>query len=278
MENKLRVNYYWQWEWPEHGKWQMLEPKHWEWVHDDSLSLDCYIDRGVYKFKNNNKKKIFIALESDGHYKDVHEFVKNNWNLFDYIFTFDLELLKLPNARRSIFGGIWYVSDIEPDQKTKQISFCCSNKTIVPSHLERLKLADIIHDKVDMKGNYYGEYANTKEIYEDYKFSIVFECERTPYYFTEKLLNAFTNRCVPINYGCTDLKSFGFDTNGIIQVTSIDEIIKLINSDFNWDEFYNKPEVRTAIEHNFNQAFKYSRFEDFILETYPDIFNELNRG
>ena len=276
---KLRVNYIWQWDfiWELKGDWQQMPPKNWEWVKDPTTKFDAYIDLGAYKVKNDNRRKIFIAIESGGHYNDLHKWIINNYFLFNYIFTFDKELLKLPNAKFIPIGGIWYVSNIKPEEKTKLISFCCTKKKIIPSHIERIKLANLIYNKVDMMGDYFGSLNTTQEIYEPYKYNIVFECEHTDLYFTEKLINCFTNRTVPINYGCTNLEKFGFDTNGIIQVNSIDEIVQLINSDFDWNGFYDKPEVRKAIEHNYNQAFKYARFEDYILENYPEIITELTR-
>lgn len=271
----VRVNYYWQWDFLPKGTWNDVEPKNWEWVKDTNTPFDCYIDLGAYNVKNDGRKKIFVALESDGHYSELHNWIKQNYSIFNYIFTFDKELLKLPNALPMICGGLWYIGDVMPDDKTKLISFCCSNKRIVPSHLKRLELANMIHDKVDMYGNYFGKYNMPVEFLRDYKYNIVFECENTDLYFTEKLLNCFASRTVPINYGCTNLEKFGFDTRGVIQINNIYEIVNLLNSNFDWNKFYDNPNVREAIEHNYNLSFKYARFEDYILETYPEVFKEL---
>lgn len=246
----------------------------WEWRKNIISPFNVYIDTAVTKAVNDNKKKVAFMSESGGHYEEAHAWLREHYDLFNYIFTFDLETLKLPNAIRIIYGGIWGETENRP--KTKNISFCCSNKRMIPSHLERIKLADMIHDKVDMKGNYLSTPATTADIYEDYRYSIVFECENTPYYFTEKLLNAFVRRCIPINYGCTDLTSFGFDVSAVLQCNTIQDVVDLVNSDFDWKGFYDSH--LDAIEYNRKLAFKYCRFEDRLIYDYPEVIQELCRS
>eukprot|EP00415_Alexandrium_ostenfeldii_P002527 UN2527 len=49
------------------------------------------------------------------------------------------------------------------------------------------------------------------------QFVLVIENSRHPNYFTEKLLDALLARCVPIYWGCENLRDF-FDTEGVIEV------------------------------------------------------------
>ena len=272
MASKIKVNYYCQWE----NNYANNHPENWEWVRNIDTSFDAYIDRGMYKAQNNSKNKIGIIREPGGMFPDVKEWVmkEDNWKLFKYIFTSDPDILNIvPNSKLNIVGGVWYITDIQPSEKNKLISFCCTPKRMIQSHIDRQSLADIIKDKVDMYGGYIGPRATTKEIYEDYKFNIVFEPEHNEYHFSEKILNCFSNKCIPINYGCIDLKRWGFDESGIIQIEKPQDIVDLLNSDFNFNDFYNNH--TEAIEHNYKNCIQYSFFEDWLLKTYPDIFKEL---
>lgn len=269
---KIKVNYYCQWE----TNYDNNHPKNWEWVRNQNTPFDAYIDRGMYKAKNDGKKKIGIIREPAGIFPDVKEWIvkENNWKLFKYIFTSDPDILNiLPNAKQNIIGGVWYVTDKSVLDKTKLVSFCCTTKRMIQSHIDRQKLADSIKDKVDMFGGYIGPKATTKEIYEDYKFNIVFEPEHNEYHFSEKILNCFSNKCIPINYGCTNLKRWGFDESGVIQISNPHEIVDLLNSNFDFNKFYS--DNMNAIEHNFRNCIQYSFFEDWLLNTYSDIFEEL---
>lgn len=146
---------------------------------------------------------------------------------------------------------------------------------MIQSHKDRQKLFDKLYgnSKIDFFGGYRSPRATTKEIYERYKFNIVFEPEHNEYHFSEKILNCFSNKCIPINYGCTNLEKWGFDTSGVIQISDPQEIVDLVNSNFDFDKFYK--EHIDAIEHNYKNCIQYSFYEDWLLETYPEIFDYL---
>ena len=69
---------------------------------------------------------------------NLGEFLKLNYKKFDFIFSFDDEILTLPNAYPMPFVGVWDRNDLP---KTKLISFCCSDKRMCEGHLRRRKLA-----------------------------------------------------------------------------------------------------------------------------------------
>jgi hypothetical protein len=58
------------------------------------------------------------------------------------------------------------------------------------------------------------------KMYEPYKFHIAIENYSTPHYFTEKILNCFLCKTVPIYYGCTN----------ILKYVNKDHVICLSNS------------------------------------------------
>lgn len=61
------------------------------------------------------------------------------------------------------------------------------------------------------------------------QFHIAIENCRSRYYFTEKLIDCFLTDTVPIYWGCKNIGDY-FDTSGIIQVETADELIAACNS------------------------------------------------
>jgi hypothetical protein len=61
------------------------------------------------------------------------------------------------------------------------------------------------------------------------QYHIAIENNRTKNYFTEKLVDCFQTKTIPIYFGCTNIGDY-FDTRGIFQVDSIEEIIHVCNS------------------------------------------------
>jgi hypothetical protein len=85
-------------------------------------------------------------------------------------------------------------------------------------------------------------------------------------YFTEKLIDCFAAHTVPVYWGCPTLKKF-FNTDGIIAVDSLDELVKYTSIiSENGKEIYSKRSVQTAIKENFELAKKYKVAEDWIYE------------
>lgn len=68
----------------------------------------------------------------------------------------------------------------------------------------------------------------TKEPLFDSMFHIAIENTSIANFFTEKIIDCFQTKTVPIYYGCTNIGDF-FNDAGIVQVNSIDEIIEVCN-------------------------------------------------
>lgn len=249
-------------------------PKYIKWSDDGKIEAyqDSFISLGIQN-KNNGKKKIAIITEPrcvwNLFYKcDLSDLLKENQNVFEYIFTFDPVILTFSNARPVPFVGVWDTNDIP---KTKNISMCCSNKSMCEGHLLRKKVADKLKDKVDVLGDYLGPTrASTKDIYGEYKYSIVLENEKDEWYFTEKVLNAFANKCIPIYYGSSKVLDL-FNRDGIIYIKDINDIEKIIDN-LNPNDY---EKHLAAIENNYEKVKDYKCYEDYLYETYKDLLEAL---
>lgn len=155
------------------------------------------------------------------------------------IFTYDEELISLdPSFFKYCPPGSntpWTPeNDYGLHNKTKLVSFLCSNNAMTEGHRYRLSWAERLKDEVDMYGGACGSkqlgghwyhHQPKTEAMNDYMFSIVIENNKTDCYFTEKITDCFANGVIPVYYGSENIRYF--DKNGIINLTEDFDITKL---------------------------------------------------
>ena len=144
-----------------------------------------------------------------------------------------------------------------------------------PLHIERMKLAEMIAGEVDVLGDWNGGPKVTRhDAYAPYKFAVVIENYLDDYWFTEKILNAFSTRTVPIYFGARKI-SKDFDITGIIQVKRLWDIPQVIEDIkvAGVDRVYNNR--RAAIERNFRAVQKYQDFEDWFFKNHEGVIQEI---
>lgn len=191
---------------------------------------------------------------------------------FDFILTHDKELLdKYPDRTKfTVFGGTWINTKnygIHP--KTKEVSMVYSDKQYLTGHKLRHQVASTVKD-IDLYGRgTVRPIAYKEEALIDYRYSIVIENSKTDNYFTEKLIDCLLVGTVPIYWGCTNLDAF-FDTRGIIQVSSLEEIAEVV-ANLNESNYISRMEY---IQNNFSIAQDYAITEDWM---YENVFKELLR-
>ena len=91
-------------------------------------------------------------------------------------------------------------------------------------------------------------------------------------YYTEKILDCFANKVIPVYWGCTNIDKF-FDKNGIINVshlTNIEKIIDVIN-DLSENDYTDR---HKSILNNYNLAMKCMSFNEH--KKGRDIVNKIN--
>lgn len=86
-------------------------------------------------------------------------------------------------------------------------------------------------------------------------------------YFTEKIMDCFLLKTIPIYWGCSNIDDF-FNPKGIIKFTNVDDFIYIIN---NLDENYYNEHLK-AIEDNFQIAAKFMDYEEKIISNIIEIF------
>lgn len=239
--------------------------------------IDCYNDNFVQECKGEGKN-IALLLEPRSMIGSAYDYVYDHQNYFKYIFTHDSKLLTLPQSRIFNWSDIWLETNSD---KTKGISLCTSHKDWCPLHHARLELANYYIDKPEVDV-FCGEWVTPDkpsvkpdDYLEHYKFSIVIENDIDEFWFTEKILNCFSTKTVPIYVGATKIYEL-FDADGIIQVNDYHDIPRIIEH-LNIDEAY--ANRKNAIEHNFKAIEPYKvKWKHRFFNHYGLLLEDLQNG
>jgi hypothetical protein len=98
-------------------------------------------------------------------------------------------------------------------------------------------------------------------------FGVAIENTQHNGYFTEKILDCFLQKTIPIYWGCSDINEM-FNENGIITFTSIDDLIRKVNK---LDETYYKDRL-DVIDENYNLALQYINYQQNICDKITEVF------
>ena len=149
------------------------------------------------------------------------------WRKFFKVLTFSQILLnKLPNAIFHIPLTGW-VEAINLSNKYKLVSIIASKKNQLPGQKLRHQFIKKCQErgiKLDLFGRGYREVEKKEEALSDYMFSIAIENSQETNYISEKLIDCFLQKVVPVYWGAPNIEKF-FDLNGIIYCQSLDELI-----------------------------------------------------
>ncbi len=182
------------------------------------------------------------------------------------------------NAIYQPFGHTW----LKPDQYNKehnkkfQLSHLCGklNKTYGHS-LRHETLARQNEFSIPLNFyDVYGDRSNIEDarlgkefIFGDSQFGVVIENTSHRGYFTEKILDCFLLKTIPIYWGCSNIGDY-FDIDGIITFDNVDDLIYKTNQ-LNESYYENRKEI---IEKNWKLALEYVDYEQNVVNTITNIF------
>ncbi|MEX3008136.1 hypothetical protein [Hoeflea sp. TYP-13] len=135
------------------------------------------------------------------------------------------------NALVMPFGGGWVeTSDLEPVEKTRNMSLIASAKTELEGHALRHKIASWCNEAgqdVDLLGLAYKRIDRKEDGLLQYRYTVVIENSREEGYFTEKLVDSLLCDTLPIYWGAPDIGRY-FDMEGMVVCQSEDELKQAI--------------------------------------------------
>lgn len=236
-------------------------------------AIDIYYDQAVMDADSHNAKtQVAMLLEPRSMIADAYLFLESHPDNFRYIFTHDSRLLRLPNAFEVNWANVWLTTDSE---KNKGISICTSTKNWCYLHDARLKIAQYYYNRPEVDvffGDWNTKPIEAKDYLEHYKFSIVIENDIDDFWYTEKILNCFATKTVPIYVGARKIGE-RFNADGIIQLQNwhcIYNLIENLNLDKNYE--YRKE----AIEENFYRCVPYKiSWKDRFIHDYGSLLEEM---
>lgn len=99
------------------------------------------------------------------------------------------------------------------------------------------------------------------------KFHICIEnCEENSY-FTEKIMDCFITKTIPIYWGCLNIEKY-FNKNGIILINNFNNIIEIIN----YIEHLDYQDKISIIEENYLKALNYRSFSKRLTAKLEELF------
>ena len=197
---------------------------------------------------------------------------------FDKIYTFCQSFIdRYPQAELFEWGSSWLDFKDLKINKTNNVSFVTSNKSQSKGHKLRMDIYEYLKG-VDVSNGlqYYSHmsppfHERRNDFFESSKFHIAVENSQQKNYFTEKIIDCFASKTVPIYYGCPNINEW-FNMDGIITFNSIDQLENILSS---LDE--KKYDVRLdAIQDNYERAKKFHSDNDVVPRLTDRIVKEVN--
>ena len=213
-----------------------------------------YSNSGLFRRRQKLVCKLGVLMFEPPAVQPRHYFtMKWLWRRFDAVITYCPKLLAaVPNAIRFNSNQAWATPAPEP-QKTELISLIASAKRDLKGHRLRLRLAERHRERLTLLGRKFKPFADKNEGVEPYFFSVAIENSRSPGYATEKIIDCFLTKTVPIYWGDPTIGE-NFNTDGIICCNTERELDAAIRSVTEADY---KKRIE-AIEDNFLRALPFT--------------------
>lgn len=216
----------------------------WDIKIDFSTDKPCELYVDNFPFSKKTTLRVLWVVEPN-EVSGIKDQVIRRHKEYDLILTWNSEILvKCDNAVLYPHGMCW----IHDFDLSKEKEYCVTSliggKQMSQNHLIRQKLPSVV-DKItsiplhlfNSRNNpFNGNGMNRQMHNETYKnelfysqFHIAIENVSQSNYFSEKLIDCFQTKTVPIYLGCPNIGDF-YDTRGMIIVNSLDEMVEKINS------------------------------------------------
>ncbi len=200
---------------------------------------------------------VLVQIEPSEIINNKEKIIKNK-NRYELILAWDDDILNAcENSVLFPFGTGW-VKDTKVDIADKQdVSFLYSWKTSCVGHRLRQECARMLpvttqSGLVVKKHRSPPRIEKKEDFLKPFLFSIIIENVSSKNWFTEKLIDCFLTKTIPIYWGCPNIKSF-FNIDGIIFFDDVRDLNNKIN-------FLNKNkyiDMLDAVEENYKLALGY---------------------
>ena len=255
---------------------------------DCNRPVDVYIDRFTTDLIPKDSLRIVILQEPWR--EPLVSMVQKHQSCYTHLLTYQQDLIDSdPKARLFHFPNTW-IKDYEFKPKEFSVSTIVGGKNFMPGHALRHELwrnqdKIIIPKKFYLSGNASHSHSFVHFDGADYTDRLVLGASKNPLfdsmfhitiencsienYFSEKIIDCFQTKTVPIYYGCTNIGDF-FNRMGIIVVNSVQEMINACNNLTPDIYEFLYPEL----EQNFELSNKWCNQEEQLKKGIMTILNE----
>jgi hypothetical protein len=218
----------------------------------------------------NCDKKIAWLFEPKSIFNNTYENIINLEHKFDYILTYDEELIKRSNKYVKYVVGSSRIKNknIKIHKKSKLLSIIASNKRIAEGHRFRHEIVANFSKKypIECWGSEYKKFDDKEDALKDYMFSICVMNSKMNNFFTEVLVDAFCVGTIPIFWGADNIGEY-FDTRGMLIFNNLEELEEILKN-ISPDLYNSKIEY---INKNFQTALNYLSTDDNIAKILKGI-------
>ena len=249
---------------------------------DVNEPCELYVDRIPH---TENASQKFIWVIEPNEVSNMTNRIISNKDKFDFILAYDTNILEqCDNSVLFPYGTTW-IKDYEfPEKKEYCITSLIGGKLMCFNHSLRHELVNRVKEiknipiqlfnssnnpipaEDGMKTMVNGVYKN--ELFYS-QFHIVIENTTQDNWFTEKLMDCFQTKTVPIYIGCNNINEF-FNINGILHVKDLNELVEVC-SNINEDTYEN---MKSFIDENYKLSFKYSDHEKSLKEKITELLTK----
>lgn len=231
-----------------------------------SNDTSFYVDYGLNEIDSQKRdgEKYGWILESNSMLNGLIGNIKKNPNQYldklKCIFTCDEELLSMDERFKWSPGYGVSVERYGGGDKIKLISMVTSNKQMTEQQRFRVDFVNKNRSNIDLYGRGYKPIDNKNIGLDNYMFSVAIENAIYDTYFTEKVLDCFATKTIPLYMGSRGINKF-FNEEGIIFLEDINyDITNITEKDYNDRLEY--------VDDNFNRVKEFDILDDWIYKTY----------
>jgi hypothetical protein len=247
---------------------------------DTDKEVDVYIDKIVLNHVPEGHVRIVILQEPYNH--GATRVIQANPQAYTFVLTYFDEILQTNPKARFFMGTTSWVQGYESPHKTFSVSTLVGGKVngAMPGYKLRHDLWRSQHLILTPKAfylsgelrwnevSYKGQLALEGSIVPlskaplfDSQFHIAIENISIKNMFTEKLIDCFQTKTIPIYYGAPNIGDF-FNIDGILVAKDLNDIIEISNS-LTSDQY---ERMAPAMEDNYARSHKYCVYNDQVKE------------
>lgn len=247
-------------------------------LHLNYIDFSLFVDEIPQKQEDLSSINIIVLAEPN-EYFGLHDWAIQNKDLFQVILTWDDKILNIcENSIFFPFGQTWF----KPEQYEKfhekkfEISHLCG--VLLKSYGHQMRHEILAReDEFKVPTNFYktiGDRHNEDDarigketVFGDSMFGIAIENFSHRGYFSEKILDCFLMKTIPIYWGCSNINDYFFEP-GLFKFENVDDLIYI--SGILTPEVYESK--KEAIERNYQLALNYVSYEQNIINKVEEIF------